>query len=120
MFENLTEEAFALEETITEKYRQEGQCQCGLAKGGTGGTSSAWTPEFKEYWPKCNPMKQEAQRQRVRENNPIRNKKIALKNGEKHKRAVIINGIYYSGVIDAARACNVCDVTITSWCKRGY
>lgn len=82
--------------------------------------SSVWTPEFKEYWTKHNPMKEEKQKQRMRENNPMRNKEIALKNGEKHKRAVVINGIYYPGVIDAAKACNVRDVTVTSWCKRGY
>ena len=121
IYENLTEmEAFALEEKITEQYRKQGQCKCCLAKGGTGGVSSVWTPEFKEYWSKNNPMKQEEQREQMKKNNPMHNKEIALKNGEKHKRAVIINGVYYPGVIDAAKACNVRDVTVSSWCQRGY
>ena len=36
IYENLTEEdAFKIEEEITEKYRKINQCQCCLAKGGT-------------------------------------------------------------------------------------
>ena len=65
-------------------------------------------------------MKEEEQRERMRQNNPMHNKEIALKNGKKHKRAVIIDGVYYEGVIDAAQACGVRDVTVSAWCKRGY
>lgn len=56
----------------------------------------------------------------MKKNNPMKNKEIALKNGKKHMRAVIIDGIEYEGVIVAAKALNVRDVTITSWCQRGY
>lgn len=121
IYENLTEdEAFKIEEEITEYYRALGQCKCCLAKGGSGGKSSVWTEEFKEYWSEHNPMKAEKQRERMRQNNPMHNKEYALKNGEKHKRAVIIDGVYYDGVIDAAIAFGVRDVTISSWCKKGY
>lgn len=121
IYENLTEdEAFKKEEEITEEYRKIGQCKCCLAKGGTGGMSSVWTPEFKQYWSEHNPMKDDIQRERMRQHNPMHNKEYALKSGEKHKRAVVIDGVYYKGVIDAAKACDVRDVTISSWCKRGY
>ena len=39
--------------------------------------------------------------------NPMKNPEYAKKAGDKHKRAVIINGIYYDGAIDAAKALNV-------------
>lgn len=120
IYENLTEEeAFQIEAEVTEMYKEKGECKCCLAKGGTGGCSSVWTEEFKEYWSTYNPMKEEKQRERMRQNNPMHNKEIALKNGLKHKRAVIINGVYYDGVIDAAKACGVRDVTISAWCKKG-
>lgn len=121
VYENLTEEeAFSIEEKLTKAYKEKGQCQCCLAKGGTGGTSSIWTEEFKEYWSEYNPMKKESQRQRMRDNNPMKNKEIALKSGEKHKRAVIINGEYFDGVIDASKKFGVVINTISAWCKRGY
>lgn len=121
IYENLTEEeAFTLEKKAMDYYKAKGQCQCNLAKAGSGGLSSVWTSEFKEYWSKYNPMKEEHQRERMRTNNPMFNKETALKNGKYHKRPVVINGIYYDGVIDAANACGVRDVTISSWCQRGY
>lgn len=121
VYEDLTEEeAFQLEFELTSKYKNIGQCKCCLAKGGTGGKSSVWTDDFKEYWSKNNPMKEEKQRQRMRENNPMYNADVVLKNAKKHKRPVVINGKYYEGVIDAAIANNVRDVTISNWCKRGY
>lgn len=119
--ENLTEqEAFDFEAEITEYYKQQNQCQCCLAKGGTGGVSSVWTPEMKQYWSDYNPMKKQEQRERMKQNNPMHNKEVALKNGASHKRPVIINGQYFSGVIDAAKFFKVRDVTVSAWCQRGY
>lgn len=113
----LTEnEALSYELELSEQYKAIGQCQCCLAKGGTGGRSSIWTDEFRQYWSVCNPMKAEKQRKRMQQNNP----EIAKKNGASKKRPVIIDGVYYCGVIDAANACGVRDITISAWCKRGY
>lgn len=121
VYKNLTEDkAFELEKEATEYYKALGQCQCNLAKAGTGGLSSVWTPEFKEYWSKYNPMKDEKQRERMRKNNPSFNKETALKSGEAKKRAVILDGIYYKGLVDAAKILGVRTETITKWCKRGY
>ena len=53
------EEAFELERIVTEKYKNLGQCFCCLVQGGTGGKSSIWTKEFKQYWSEHNPMKEE-------------------------------------------------------------
>lgn len=114
------EEAFMLEEKITNYYKSLGQCQCCLAKGGTGGRSSVWTDEFRKYWSEYNPMKEERQRQRMRNNNPMKNPDVAKKSGLKSRRAVYINGVFYNGVIEAATVIGVCGNTISSWCKRGY
>lgn len=119
--ENLTEEeAFEFEAKLTESYKQSGQCQCCLAKGGTGGTSTVWTQELKKYWSENNPMKDERQRERMRNNNPMHNKEYALNNGAKHKRAVVIDGEEYPGLIDAAKAYKVDPGTVGNWCQRGY
>ena len=119
--ENLTEEeAFCFEEKITEKYKLQGMCQCCLAKGGTGGVSSVWTPAFREYWSKYNPMKAEEQKERMRKSNPMYNSETALKSGAHHKRAVVIDGKFFLGVIDAAKTFGVTDYTVSNWCKRGY
>ena len=119
--DNLTEEqAFALEKEITEQYKKIGQCQCSLAAGGSGGCSSVWTEEFRQYWSEYNPMKSKEQRQRMKDNNPMKDKEIAIKNGKTHKRAVYIDNNYFEGVIDAAQFYGVRDVTVTAWCKRGY
>lgn len=65
-------------------------------------------------------MKEEKQRERMRKNNPMHSSEIALKNGARHKHAVIINGEFFLGVVDAARALGVTEYTVSTWCKRGY
>lgn len=114
------EESFAFEKKLMEKYLENGECTCNMASGGYGGYSSIWTPELKEYWSEHNPMKNEDQRERMRSNNPMTNPDVAKKNGRLHKRAVIINGKYFEGGVDAALELNVCTNTIIQWCKRGY
>lgn len=118
-FEN-EEDAFLYESYLIDIYKNKGQAQCCIASGGYGGYSIVWTDELKKYWSENNPMKDEKQRQRMKDNNPMKNEDIAKKNGEKHKRPVIINNIKYNGLIDAAKALNVTTNTILNWCKRGY
>jgi hypothetical protein len=115
----LEEDAFKLEYELTEYYKEKGQCSCNLAKGGTGGVSSVWTNEFREYWSEYNPMKDPIQRERMSKNNPMKNKETAEKNGKSHRRAVVINNKYYDGVITAAKELNHSTDTIISWCKKG-
>lgn len=117
-FEN-EDDAFNYEKELTKYYKDKGQCSCSLLDGGYGGFSKIWSDEMKEYWSINNPMKQESQRQRMKENNPMKNKEIAMKNGAAHKRQVVINNIIYSGVIDAANALNVSTDSIIQWCKQG-
>lgn len=113
------DKAYEYEEYLTNHYREQGFCSCNLIDGGYGGYSKIWTPEMKEYWSKYNPMKEEKQKERMRQNNPMKNKEIALKNGKKHKRQVIINDMLYDGVKDAAEALQVSTDSIIQWCKQG-
>ena len=114
------QEAFDYEKELTEQYKKQGMCQCNLMDGGYGGYSSVWSEEMKQYWSENNPMKSEEQRQRMKEHNPMHDKEIALKNGESHKRAVVINNIEYAGIVDAARTLGVWENTVLRWCQRGY
>lgn len=120
IYQNLfEEEAFKKEKELTDFYKEKNQCQCNLAPAGQGGCHFVWTDEMKDYWSKNNPMKAEEQRQRMRENNPMHNKEIALKNGAKHKQAIIIDNIIYDGLVDAAKVYNVSSITIGNWCLAG-
>lgn len=114
------ENAFAYELELTNYYKGIGQCQCCLMDGGYGGYSKIWSKEMKKYWSEYNPMKDEKQRERMSVDNPMKDSNIASIVGEKHKRAVVINGIKYNSVYEAAKANNVYDATIIRWCNRGY
>ena len=117
---NLTEEeAFIYEAELTKFYKDKGECHCSLAKPGVGGYSQVWTQELKQYWSQYNPMKDQEQRKRMSINNPMKNPEYAKKAGDKHKRAVIINEVYYDGAIDAAKALGVSQSLIGLWCKAG-
>jgi hypothetical protein len=114
------EEAFKYEAELTKQYRQQGFCKCNLINGGYGGYSKEWTEEMRQYMSEYNPMKTDFQRKRMSEKNPMKDSKIAQKVADKKKRPVLINGIRYDGVIDAAKEIGVWENTISNWCKRGY
>lgn len=50
----------------------------------------------------------------------MRNADVAQRNGAKHQKAVIINGIEYSGLKVASKELGVAEGTVLVWCKRGY
>lgn len=122
VFSNLMEEeAFKKEKELYEKYSQSpNNILCNLMECGYGGLNQVWTKEMREYWSQNNPMKELDQIERMRNNNPMKNKEIALKSGKKHKRPVIINGIYYDGVKDAAKVYGITPEGVSYWCKKGY
>lgn len=113
------EEAFNKEIEITNKYKEMNQCQCSLAKPGHGGCHFVWTDEMKENWSKHNVMKNENQRERMRNNNPMKNPEIAKKNGKTHKRAIMIGDKNFEGITDAAKYFQKQPTTISHWLKRG-
>lgn len=113
-------ESFIYEEELINKYRKLDMCTCNLKYGGNGGVSEIWTDKMREKMSEENPMKDEIQRERMRLNNPMKNKDIAKLVGDKHKRPVVLNGVYYEGTIDASNSLSVSTNTILQWCKRGY
>lgn len=119
--DNLSEEdAFKLEKITIEKYKEQQMCSANITSGGYGGCNFVWTNEMREYKSKYNPMKDEKQRERMQKNNPMADKEIAAKQHECLKRAVVINGIEYPSVIEAASSLGVVGPTITRWCQQGY
>ena len=116
---NNEEEAFQYEKELTQYYRDKGQCQCCLIDGGFGGYSKVWNDQLRDYWSRYNPMKQETQRERMRNNNPMKNAEIAKKTGIKHMIPVIVNGVEYRGLTEASQTLGVDVTTIANWCKKG-
>lgn len=113
------EEAFQKEKELYLKYKAIDQCHCNLMEAGKGGLGQIWTDEMRKYWSINNPMKAEEQRQRMKNQNPMKNAEIAKKSGKKHRRAVIIDGVEYDSLLDAAQAYGVSNVTIGDWCRKG-
>lgn len=97
-----------------------GQCTCNLDNGGTGGLHFVWTPEMRRYKSKYNPMRDEIQRKRMSEHNPMSNPDIASRVAKKKSRQVIVKGILFNSVVEAAKYFNRHDTQIITWCKRGY
>lgn len=120
LIDNLFEEqAFIYEKILTDEYKQQGQCSCNLAPAGQGGCHYVWTDEMKAYWSQYNPMKRIEQRERMRLNNPMHNKEIAMRNGAAHKNPVFIGEKTYDGIVDAAKDVQVAESTLRKWLIRG-
>lgn len=114
------EDAFAYEKSRISELKEKGLCVCNLDGGGQGGVNFVWTDEMRQYKSKYNPMKAYNQRKRMSQNNPMKNPDTAKTVGRTKKRAVIINGIGYDSLREAAREIGVCEFSILTWCKRGY
>lgn len=114
------QEALEKEHQLILEYKTKNQAIANLDDGGRGGLSFVWTQEMREYMSKYNPMKEETQRERMSKNNPMKNPNTAQQVGLKNRRAVIINNIEYSGLVEAAKELKVCTFTIEKWCKQGY
>lgn len=121
VFSNLTEdEAFLKEKELYSLYSQNlNNILCNLMECGHGGLNQVWTDEMREYWSINNPMKQEEQIIRMQTSNPMKNKETALKSGQGHKKAVMINDVLYDGLVDAAQYYRVSPTAIYGWCKKG-
>lgn len=114
------EKAFVGEFDRINELKAIGQCVCNIYKGGFGGETKSWTTEKREKYSKNNVMKSQKQRERMSKYNPMKNKDIASRVNAKHRKPVYINNVYYAGVKIAANELNVAEITIISWCKKGY
>lgn len=89
-------------------------------KGGSGSYQTRVTDEMRRKKSAMNPMRKPAQRQRMKEQNPMKNKDIVAKVIKQTQRPVVINGVRYAGVLEAERVTGRSDSSIIKWCKRGY
>ena len=118
-FEN-EEDAFKYEyERITE-LKKINQAKANIDLGGKGGTSSCWTDEMKNHQSQYNPMKAFKQRERMKLQNPMKNKEIALKVAETNMKALYINGKFYISITEAQKLTGRSVTSIAKWCKRGW
>lgn len=113
------QDAFEYEYVRIKELKEQGQCVCNIAKGGYGGDTHWWTDELRKKYSENNVMKSEIQRKRMRERNPMRDFSIAERVGWQKGRAVIIDGIRYYSVKEAALKYNTSYDTIANWCKKG-
>lgn len=124
-FEN-EQEAYKYEFNRINELKAKNQCICNIRLGGNGGGASMthkmnrWNDQARLKASKYNVMKSEEQRNRMRNNNPMKIKEYALKNGKSRKRPVLINNKEYEGVIDVAKEYKVTDTSVIQWLKRGY
>lgn len=112
-------DAFEYEFERIRELKSKGQCVCNINKGGFGGSTSWWTDELRKKYSENNVMKSEKQRERMKKNNPMKNKSVALKNGCSHRRSVIIGDTGYASVKTAMLVYHVAFETIQTWCKKG-
>lgn len=106
------QEALAYEHKHIVRLKKKGQCMCNLDDGGKGGMNFVWNDSMREYQSKYNPMKKPEQRKRMSKHNPMKNKEISELVASKNKRAVVINGKYFDGIVDAAEYYGVWSETI--------
>lgn len=114
------EEAFAFEHKRIMELKASNLAKANLDYGGKGGSHFVWTDEMKQYKSEYNPMKSFEQRQRMKENNPMRNKQTQEIVFNKTRKKVVLNGVVYNGVLEASRVSKHTSSSIIKWCKRGY
>ena len=117
-FEN-EQEAFDYEKERIAELKAINQSFCNLDNGGTGGVNFIWTEEMRQYKSIYNPMKEEKQKQRMRENNPMFNPETAEKVNSQKRKIVCYNNKEYT-CKELAEETGMQISTIWKWCQRGY
>jgi hypothetical protein len=112
-------EAFSYEFERVNELKKIGQCACNIYDGGFGGTTGWWTNQMREKYSTHNAMLSAEQRERMSNNNPMKDKSIAEKVNSKKRIPVIIGDVEYPSIADAKKAFNVSSSTINAWCVKG-
>lgn len=114
------EEAFEFEYLRIEELKKIHQCVCNIKIGGSGGVTTWWDENRRSHFSKNNVMYAKAHRDRMSQNNPMKNPQTVEKVKSQLRRKVVINNTVFAGVSVAAESLKVSAQTITAWCKRGY
>lgn len=113
-------ESFKYEEQRIQELWKKGEAKANLRFGGNGGVASVWTQEMREKMSRDNPMKDELQKQRMRDNNPMYNPETAKKMALSKSKPIIINGEEFATPKLAAEHYSVGVACVYKWAKRGY
>ena len=114
------QKAFEYEFARIDEMKSKNQCVCNIYRGGFGGTHECWNDEKRKKHSEYNVMKVEKQRERMRINNPMKNKDVAAKANSRRFKKVVIDGRIYENSQIASEILKVHKFTIYKWCKRGY
>ena len=120
------EDAYLYEFERINELKEINQCVCNIMQGGYGGGNSykhnckRWTAEERLKYSKNNVMKDEKQRERMKNNNPMKNKVYALKNGIKHRKPFVIGNKEYQTLEEASKEYKVTIQCIKYYLKKGY
>ena len=112
-------DAFAYEYERIEELRSMGLCSCNICCGGMGGSGEYWTDDMRKDFSEHNPMKNQAQRDRMSKNNPMKNPETAKRVEEKKSRHVTIGDTEYNSLKDAGEKYHITSTAILYWCKNG-
>lgn len=114
------EQAFEGEYLRVKELKEKNQCVCNIYKGGFGGETKTWDEEKRKQYSLNNCMKSQKQRERMKANNPMKNKKYAMKNGKSHAKKIIVGETIYDSIKQASQELGVKASSIDSALKRGY
>lgn len=117
-FEN-EQDAFDYEYLRVHELKEIGQCVCNIYEGGTGGTQNWWTDELRKQYSDKNVMKSKNQRERMKNNNPMSNPKIAKKSNGQKRRKVTIGNTTYNSIKEAKEKLGISHSNILTWSKKG-
>lgn len=112
-------EAFSYEFERVRELKKDGQCVCNIYDGGNGGTTEWWTDERKEWYSENNAMKSQMQRERMKKDNPMKNKDVAEKTNAQKRIPLLIGNKRFASIKEASKAMNVTTSTINAWVIRG-
>lgn len=124
-FEN-EQDAYKREFDRINELKEKGQCVCNIYDGGNGGGASIknkmtrWTPEEREKYSKNNVMKADKQRDRMKKNNPMKNKEYAMKNGLAHAKPIIIGDKEFKSILEASQFYKCATSSIWWYLKVGH
>lgn len=124
-FEN-EQDAYKREFDRINELKEKGQCVCNIYDGGNGGGASIkkqmtrWTPQEREKYSRNNVMKADKQRERMKKNNPMKNKEYAMKNGLAHAKPIIIGDKEFKSILEASQFYKCATSSIWWYLKVGH
>lgn len=108
------------------ELKEIGQCVCNKCIGGNGGGASKktkmtrWTKAEREKYSINNVMKSQNQRERMKKNNPMKNKEYAKINGLKHRKPFYVGTKQYQTLEECSKYYKVTIQTVSNWLKIGH